>query len=109
MEVYAGRLWSNRLEIDSAADTGHWRRPRRSPASKTADLRLEIKEPDGPVPVGAEAVYELHIRNRGTKAAENVEVFSYFSHGVEPVAAAGHAHRINPGQVVFDLIPAIAL
>ncbi len=99
----------NRLEIDSAADdeliasTATVTR-----AEATADLRLEVKDPDGPVPVGTEAVYELHIRNRGTKAAENVEVFSYFSHGVEPVGAAGHSHHINPGQVVFDLIPAIA-
>jgi uncharacterized repeat protein (TIGR01451 family) len=99
----------NRLEIDSAADDELVASAAAvTRVEATADLRLELKEPDGPVPVGAESVYELHIRNRGTKAAENVEVFSYFSHGVEPVAAAGHAHRINPGQVVFDLIPAIA-
>ena len=99
----------NRLEIDSAADDELVASTETvTRAEATADLRLEVKDPDGPVPVGAEAVYELHIRNRGTKAAENVEVFSYFSHGVEPVAAAGHRNRINPGQVVFDLIPAIA-
>ncbi len=99
----------NRVEFDSAADDELVASAAAvTRAESTADLRLEIKEPDGPVPVGAEAVYELHIRNRGTKAAENVEVFSYFSHGVEPFAAEGHAHRINPGQVVFELIPAIA-
>ena len=99
----------NRLEIASAADdelaatTAAVTR-----VEATADLRLDIKEPDGPVPVGAEAVYELHIRNRGTKAAENVEVLAYFSHGVEPVVATGHSHHITPGQVVFDPVPAIA-
>ena len=99
----------NRLEIDSAADDELVASTEAvTRVEATADLRLELKEPDGPVPVGAEAVYELHIRNRGTKAAENVEVFSYFSHGVEPISAAGHSHHINPGQVVFDLIPAIA-
>ncbi len=72
-----------------------------------ADLRLEVKDPEGPVPLGSDASYELHIRNRGTKAAENVEVLTYFSNGVEPVSAEGHGHRISPGQVVFDRIPAI--
>jgi len=72
-----------------------------------ADLRLEVKDPEGPVPVGSDATYELHLRNRGTKAAENVEVLIYFSSGVEPVSADGLSHRISPGQVVFDLIPAV--
>jgi len=72
-----------------------------------ADLRLEVKDPDGPVPVGSDATYELHVRNRGTKAAENVEVLAYFSSGVEPVSADGQTNRLSPGQVVFDRIPAI--
>jgi uncharacterized repeat protein (TIGR01451 family) len=73
-----------------------------------ADLRLDVKDPDGPVPVGAEATYELHLRNRGTKAAENVEVLAYFSSGVEPLSAEGQRNRLAPGQVVFDAIPAVA-
>jgi len=66
-----------------------------------------VKDPEGPVPVGADASYELHVRNRGTKAAENVEVLVYFSNGVEPTGADGQSHRLGPGQVVFDRIPAI--
>jgi hypothetical protein len=34
-------------------------------------------------------------------------VLTYFSNGVEPVSAEGHTHHISPGQVAFDLIPAI--
>jgi uncharacterized repeat protein (TIGR01451 family) len=73
-----------------------------------ADLRLEIRDPDGPVPVGEETTYELHVRNRGTKTAENVEVVAYFSSGVEPTAAEGQGHRISPGQVIFNPIPSLA-
>jgi uncharacterized repeat protein (TIGR01451 family) len=99
----------NRVDFDSAADDELIASANTTTRVEAmADLRLELKEPDGPVPVGAEAVYELHIRNRGTKAAENVEVFSYFSRGVEPVSATGHRNRLNPGQVVFDIIPAVA-
>jgi hypothetical protein len=73
-----------------------------------ADLRLEIRDPDGPIPVGEEASYELRVRNRGTKTAENVEVVVYFSSGVEPTSADGHPHRVSPGQVVFNPIPSLA-
>jgi uncharacterized repeat protein (TIGR01451 family) len=98
----------NRLEITAAADDDLVAATEAvTRVEAVADLRLEIKEPDGPVALGSEAVYELHVRNRGTKAAENVEVMSYFSNGVEPVAAEGHANHISPGQVVFDVIPVI--
>ncbi len=99
---------ANRLEITSSADDDLVAETEAiTRVEAMADLRLEVKEPEGPVPVGSEATYELHVRNRGTKAAENVEVLTYFSNGVEPVSADGPTHRISPGQVVFDRIPAI--
>jgi len=72
-----------------------------------ADLKLEVTDPPGPLAVGEEMVYEVHIRNRGTKAAENVDVAGFFSHGVEPINAQGGAHDLGPGQVVFKPIAAI--
>ena len=35
-----------------------------------ADLKLEVRDPQGPIAVGEDTVYEVHIRNRGTKAAD---------------------------------------
>jgi len=100
---------ANRLEITSSADDDLVAAAETTTRVEAmADLRLDVKEPDGPVPVGTEALYELCLRNRGTKAAENVEVLAYFSNGVEPVSADGQSHRLSPGQVAFDLIPAIA-
>jgi uncharacterized repeat protein (TIGR01451 family) len=99
---------ANRLEISSSADDDLVATAESiTRVEAMADLRLEVKDPEGPVPVGSAAIYELHLRNRGTKAAENVEVLAYFSNGVEPVSAEGQTHRISPGQVVFDSIPAI--
>jgi nucleoid-associated protein YgaU len=99
---------ANRLEITSAADDDLVAAAEAiTRVEAMADLRLEVKEPEGPVPVGSDATYELHVRNRGTKAAENVEVLVYFSTGVEPTSADGQANHISPGQVVFDRIPAI--
>lgn len=73
-----------------------------------ANLALDVKDPDGPVPVGEEATYEIRVRNRGTKDAESVEVIGYFSRGVEPIAAEGGANRLGSGQVVYSPIPTLA-
>jgi len=73
-----------------------------------ADLRLNVIDPSGAVPVGSDAVFAIEVHNRGSKSAEEVEIVAYFSRGVEPVSAEGAASRIAPGQVVFEKIPALA-
>ncbi len=73
-----------------------------------ASLSMDVKDPPGPVPVGEEATYEIHVTNRGTREAQGVEVFAYFSHGIEPTAADGAPNRLGPGQVLFQSIPSLA-
>jgi uncharacterized repeat protein (TIGR01451 family) len=73
-----------------------------------ADLKLEVVDPPGPLAVGEEMIYEVHIHNRGTKAAENVDVAGFFSNGIEPLNAQGAPSQIAPGQIVFKPIAAIA-
>jgi uncharacterized repeat protein (TIGR01451 family) len=73
-----------------------------------ADLKLEVADPPGPLAVGEEMVYEVHIHNRGTKAAENVDVAGFFSNGIEPINAQGGPSEIAPGQIVFRPITAVA-
>ncbi|HEV7225083.1 MAG TPA: hypothetical protein VGN42_20425, partial [Pirellulales bacterium] len=72
-----------------------------------ADLVLDVSDPSGPVAVGSDAVYELRVRNRGTKSAEAVEIVAFYSKGIEPLRAEGGAHEISPGTVAFDPIPAL--
>ena len=63
-----------------------------------ADLKLEVGDPPGPIAVGEEVVYEVHIRNRGTKAATDVEAAAFFSEGIEPVQGRRHGpRRQRPG------------
>jgi uncharacterized repeat protein (TIGR01451 family) len=69
-----------------------------------ADLKLEVRDPQGPVPVGEDAVYEVVIRNRGTKSAEGIELVVFFSEGLEATAVQGGGHEIGAGQVVFKPI-----
>jgi hypothetical protein len=72
-----------------------------------ADLKLTINEPKGPRPISEEVVYELVVVNRGTKAAEQVQVMMHFSEGMEPTGADGAQAEIAPGQAAFRSIPRI--
>lgn len=72
-----------------------------------ADLAMDVVDPSGPVAVGAEAVYEVHVRNRGTKTAEAIDVTAYFSNGIEPLSVDGGQHEIKPGMVTLRTIAAI--
>ena len=69
-----------------------------------ADLKLEVRDPKGPLPVGQEVVYDVVISNRGSKAADGIELLAQFSNGIEPVAVEGLKGEIVPGQVVFDSV-----
>ena len=72
-----------------------------------AELHLDVKEPQGPIPVGEETTYEVRVHNRGTKAAQDIQVMAYFSQGIEPTSAEGCPHRIMPGQVAFNPIASL--
>ena len=73
-----------------------------------ADLKLEVLDPQGTLAVGQEAIYEIHLSNRGTKAAEKIEVRGLFSRGVEPSSAQGIEYEIADGAVNFQPIAKIA-
>jgi uncharacterized repeat protein (TIGR01451 family) len=72
-----------------------------------AELELDVIEPEGAFPVGEEVGYEVHIKNRGTKAAEGVDVQAFFSTGIEAINASGSRSDIGPGKVTFHTIPSI--
>jgi uncharacterized repeat protein (TIGR01451 family) len=73
-----------------------------------ANLTMEVKDPAGPAPIGEETIYEVVVRNRGTKEAQGVEVFGYFSRGIEPTATEGAPSRLASGEVVFQSIASLA-
>jgi uncharacterized repeat protein (TIGR01451 family) len=67
-----------------------------------ADLKLRVTEPVGPVPVGSEAVYEVRVANRGTRAAEKVKVVVQFAQGIEPFEVEGGTAAVANGQAFFE-------
>jgi len=72
-----------------------------------ADIVLEVTDPSGPVSVGADAIYEIRIRNRGKKQADDVDIVAFFGKGVEPVSVEGGPHEIAPGTVLFGSIASL--
>jgi CARDB/Domain of unknown function DUF11 len=73
-----------------------------------ADLKLVVNEPTGPMVVGSDAVYEVHLLNRGTKSAGKVQVVVQFAQGLEPYEVAGAKADVADGQAVFEMLPDIA-
>ena len=69
-----------------------------------ADLKMTINDPASPVPVGEDVLYEIEIVNRGSRAANHVQVIAQFSDGIEPVAVEGSPAELVPGQAVFEPI-----
>ena len=72
-----------------------------------AELTLVVEDPKGPKPVGEAVTYTLRIKNRGSKAATDVNLLSQFSEGIEPTKVVGSEAELVPGQVIFKPIPRI--
>ncbi len=72
-----------------------------------ADLVLDVVDTPGPIAVGQPITYEIHVRNRGMKSAEGVDVVAFFSEGIEPEKVEGHGHELQPGMVVFKTLPSV--
>jgi uncharacterized repeat protein (TIGR01451 family) len=72
-----------------------------------ADLKLEVRDPQGPIAVGDDTVYEVHVRNRGTKPAEEINLTVFFSEGLEATTVDGGPNEISVGQVVFRSLPTL--
>jgi uncharacterized repeat protein (TIGR01451 family) len=73
-----------------------------------ADLKLEVNEPKGPLPIGEEVTYEILIKNHGSKSAERVFVVAFFEEGIDPTAAVGTQNEIGSGDVRFAPVATLA-
>ena len=72
-----------------------------------ADLVMTLQDPAAPAPVGAEVVYEIVIKNRGSREANGVRAIAQFSNGIEPRRIEGHSGQVLTGQVLLDPIETI--
>ena len=93
----------NKIELAAHTSAGDLRDAKSVPVTieGMADLKLEVIDPQGVIPVGEMAVYEVHIKNNGLTAAKGVNVIAMFSQGIEPSHVEGGQHTINDGRVSF--------
>ena len=103
-----GTPGTNRLEVVAeAADNLASFQSAVTVVEAMADLKLMVNDPQGPIPVGEDAIYEIRIMNRGSKPAEDIQLYAFFSEGIEPVEVEGGEATFEPGQVVFEPIAEI--
>ncbi|MBI82426.1 MAG: hypothetical protein CMJ81_04450 [Planctomycetaceae bacterium] len=103
-----GTPGANRLEVVAeAADNLASFQSAVTVVEALADLKLMVDDPQGPIPVGEDAIYEIRLMNRGSKPAVAIQVYAFFSEGIEPVVVEGGEATFEPGQVVFEPITQI--
>lgn len=100
----------NKLELAALSTKGNLRDAKSVPLTieGIADLKLEVIDPQGIVPVGEMAIYEIRIKNNGVSAAKGVNVVAMFSAGVEPSHVEGAQHTISDGRVAFRTMDNLA-
>ena len=98
VKVDAGARGNNQLVAATEATTR---------VETVADLVLSVVDPKGPLPTGEPITYTITIKNRGSRAARNVDLAMLFSKGIEPTSAEGLEYRTEPGQVQFSSIGSI--
>jgi uncharacterized repeat protein (TIGR01451 family) len=99
----------NQLNVVAATASGDLADSKRAETHVVAlaDLKLDVIDPTGPVPVGEDAVYEIHVQNRGANTAQDVNVVGLFSDGIEPVSAEGAQYDVADGRVTFHTIDSV--
>jgi uncharacterized repeat protein (TIGR01451 family) len=101
VRLLLGTAGTNRLEVQSqAAASGTATCFTETTVEAISDLKLVVNDPAGPTPIGEQAVYELQLVNRGSRAARQVKIVMQFSDGVEPISFEGCEARLVPGQVL---------
>jgi uncharacterized repeat protein (TIGR01451 family) len=73
-----------------------------------AELKLDVDEPKGALPIGDDVTYQVRVANRGSKAATQVTVVCYASEELEATSASGGAHQIVNGMVIFKPLAQLA-
>lgn len=109
MKCIVHKPGENQLQVAACTATGDLADCKQAATNVVAlaDLKLEVTDPTRPVPVGEEAVYEIHVLNRGSNTAEDVNVVALFSEGMEPFAVEGAQYSMSDGRVSFHTIDAL--
>jgi len=74
-----------------------------------AALTFEVTDLQGLIEVGGETTYEIVVANKGSKAAENVQVVAIMPPGMRALSGQGETrHTIQGERVIFSPLPQLA-
>ncbi len=91
------------IVIDARADLGVFAKSERTMSVEGfAKLSFEIKNPSGPIELGAETEYEIRVVNSGSKSDTNVQVQLQLPPGLELVSSDKEAGTDGRGLVAFQ-------
>jgi uncharacterized repeat protein (TIGR01451 family) len=72
----------------------------------TPSVVMEVVDAEDPIETGAVTSYEIRVTNRGSKAAERVQLVAHVPDGMQPMSAEGPTKfHIEGQQVIFDELP----
>jgi len=75
----------------------------------TVSLLMEVVDVEDPIEVDHETTYQIHLVNRGTKAAERIQVAAAVPEGLKILGVEGTGlYRIQGQQVIFEPIASLA-
>ncbi len=99
----------NRLQVQAKADSELTAvADAATQVEAIAELKLDVDEPKGALPVGDDVTYQVRVANRGSKAATQVTVVCYASEELEATSASGGAHQVVNGMVIFKPLAQLA-
>lgn len=65
------------------------------------ELDFQIENPNDPIEVGADALYEIRVTNLGAKAGTGVVVAATFPPGLQPLPDQAGSYRVEGQRIVF--------
>ncbi len=72
-------------------------------------LLMEVVDVDDPIELGSETTYQIHILNRGTKAAERIQIVATLPEGLTATAVEGlGTYKVKGQQLIFEPIASVA-
>jgi uncharacterized repeat protein (TIGR01451 family) len=75
----------------------------------TVSMLMEVVDADDPIEIDNDTTYQIHLVNRGSKAAERVQVQAAVPDGLKILGVEGTGlYRIQGQQVIFEPIASLA-
>lgn len=97
------------IVIDARADLGVVAKSeRKMTVEGFAQLNFAIRSEGGPIEVGSETVYEITVKNAGSKPDSNVRVQLQLPEGLKLISADSKAGTNGRGLVVFEPLAQLA-